>query len=882
LGELRSRIESAEAGSQRLENRRLRNMASVEELGLRIKDAEEKLNSMIAQRAAIVEELQGLRKNLAQMEEKTKGAREGQSLEQKRIETIKEDIFALLQSTSQAGNRKESLNKRKKEIESQTGKLESEKTDLKRSIEEQRAKLDSRVLEMDRIKERRNHNQEKITNLESERTRITERITSLSDSLTKREMEVGVKKGRLASLHDLQNAFSGYGDGVKSLLGDEGEWSKGRIIAALEEIFDTSEKYQAALIAALDDWTDHLVVESMEFALEAVEKLERTGAGRAGFVPVNPEKFTRIQDRTNIPGVESMLDVITVKEGFEKVANLILGAAVIVKDLPRALELFQDTREPLRIITLDGARLSPGGIIAGGSRTSPAAKIISRKSEIRALEASIDHDEHELGQARDTLNDEDLKLSDINGQLESCRAESSEIKVEEVRIRKDLESTEGEMAKTEMRLDVLDMEIQRFMEESAAVLQEQMDLDNRVEQNTQKRNNLENMKAEAQERLAQYEAMMGEVSAQTNDERVKVAQYEEREKSLTREIDSLKGANERTSNQLNALEKEIREDAGEYERLQSDVKLGREREKSLMEEHRQACEAVKSLKEGIRVLAARIQSSETRSSEMGRAINQLREQAHELQTHIVRREQNENDIVEKITERYGIDPQGLAAKEPRPSVEEIATLKGRIESMGQVNLAAIDESRHTQERLNFLTEQESDLQGAVDSLYTTINKINRTTRDRFKEAFDRINEKFQEIFPFLFRGGAARLELSNADDLLETGVDILARPPGKRIQNMHLLSGGEKALTAVALIFSIFLIRPSPFCLLDEVDAPLDDANLSMFNEMLRRLSDSTQFILITHNKASMERADSLFGVTMAEAGVSNMVSVEFMDKEAV
>jgi chromosome segregation protein len=403
-----------------------------------------------------------------------------------------------------------------------------------------------------------------------------------------------------------------------------------------------------------------------------------------------------------------------------------------------------------------------------------------------------------------------------------------------------------------------------------------------VEQNTQKRNNLENMKAEAQERLAQYEAMMGEVSAQTNDERVKVAQYEEREKSLTREIDSLKGANERTSNQLNALEKEIREDAGEYERLQSDVKLGREREKSLMEEHRQACEAVKSLKEGIRVLAARIQSSETRSSEMGRAINQLREQAHELQTHIVRREQNENDIVEKITERYGIDPQGLAAKEPRPSVEEIATLKGRIESMGQVNLAAIDESRHTQERLNFLTEQESDLQGAVDSLYTTINKINRTTRDRFKEAFDRINEKFQEIFPFLFRGGAARLELSNADDLLETGVDILARPPGKRIQNMHLLSGGEKALTAVALIFSIFLIRPSPFCLLDEVDAPLDDANLSMFNEMLRRLSDSTQFILITHNKASMERADSLFGVTMAEAGVSNMVSVEFMDKEAV
>jgi chromosome segregation protein len=224
-----------------------------------------------------------------------------------------------------------------------------------------------------------------------------------------------------------------------------------------------------------------------------------------------------------------------------------------------------------------------------------------------------------------------------------------------------------------------------------------------------------------------------------------------------------------------------------------------------------------------------------------------------------------------------VDPRTVPAPSEPPDEQVIAELKEKIASMGEVNLAARAESRQIQERLAFLVEQEEDLKKAVDSLYTTINTINKTSRERFREAFDNVNEKFQEIFPFLFRGGEARLVLTNEDDLLETGVEIMARPPGKRIQNMDLLSGGEKALTAVALIFSIFLIRPSPFCLLDEVDAPLDDQNLSRFNEMLRKLSDRTQFLIITHNKRSMQEADSLYGITMEAAGVSRVVSVAFV-----
>jgi chromosome segregation protein len=199
--------------------------------------------------------------------------------------------------------------------------------------------------------------------------------------------------------------------------------------------------------------------------------------------------------------------------------------------------------------------------------------------------------------------------------------------------------------------------------------------------------------------------------------------------------------------------------------------------------------------------------------------------------------------------------------------------------MGEVSLSALAEFNELSERHTFLTEQQEDLQKSVDSLQSAITRINRTTRERFKVAFDEINAKFKENFPRLFNGGKAELRLDEEADVLEAGIEIVAQPPGKRLQNIVLLSGGEKALTAVALIFSIFLIKPSPFCLLDEVDAPLDDANIDRFNTFVREMSDISQFLLITHSKRTMEMADSLYGVTMEEPGVSKLISVTF-DKD--
>jgi chromosome segregation protein len=297
-----------------------------------------------------------------------------------------------------------------------------------------------------------------------------------------------------------------------------------------------------------------------------------------------------------------------------------------------------------------------------------------------------------------------------------------------------------------------------------------------------------------------------------------------------------------------------------------------------MEQHEAQAGQIGSLRTESADLSASVEALEREAAVTAKAVKELKESVHSLEVESVRLEQALQGLVEKILERYHVDLRSVACPDSPPDDAVITEIRNKMDLMGEVNLAAISESQQAEERLTFLLEQQADLKKAVDSLYATINTINKTTRERFRTAFDNVNEKFQEIFPFLFRGGEARLELTDEEDLLETGVDIMARPPGKRIQNMDLLSGGEKALTAVALIFSIFLTRPSPFCLLDEVDAPLDDANLVRFNEMLRKLSDRTQFLVATHNKRSMEEADSLFGITMEEPGSSGVVSVEFVD----
>jgi chromosome segregation protein len=274
-------------------------------------------------------------------------------------------------------------------------------------------------------------------------------------------------------------------------------------------------------------------------------------------------------------------------------------------------------------------------------------------------------------------------------------------------------------------------------------------------------------------------------------------------------------------------------------------------------------------------------------AEIGESIKELRprgeacqEEKNRLQLRLAEKRLHLQHLAHNLREKYDVDLESLSAGVSGNAlsrdelVTEIDELRSRLERMGEVNLAAIGEYEELTTRFEFMNRQKEDLEKSIADLQQTIVKLNRICRLRFKESFEAINEKVEAIFPRLFRGGKAKLVLTDDNDYLETGVDIIVQPPGKKLQSITLLSGGEKALTAVSLLFAIFLTKPSPFCFLDEVDAPLDDANIDRFNEMIKEMSEYSQFVLVTHNKKSMQAAEVLYGITMAEPGVSKVVSV--------
>jgi len=550
----------------------------------------------------------------------------------------------------------------------------------------------------------------------------------------------------------------------------------------------------------------------------------------------------------------------------------------VVDDIGQAVEIWEKNGVQVDLVTTAGEVINRYGEITGGSQDTKQDQLFEKRRKMSALKESIDSLERIISDLITSLTEQEAVSEHLSAEIDDEIRVINDLNMKQVRLKKDLERVEAQLSSSKRRSHVLQLETERLTREKNSLSTDIRKAEEVVATQETKRADLDREKEEAGRKVEELTAQIQDKAKCTGEIRVQVAQMEERSRSLEREHRSVTERVEYLERQIAHLKEEADQSSVEEAQLRTEINEANTREKQLMHEHSARAGRIEYLMTMSAELAQSVRKLESESTANGKAVQDLREIVHGLEVESVRVEQTLDGLVEKIVDRYHVDPRTGPHPESPPPESEVTDIRTQLESMGEVNLAAIAERTETEERLTFLQEQETDLKRAVESLYETIGKINRTTRERFRTAFDSVNEKFQEIFPFLFRGGEARLELTDEQDLLETGVDIMARPPGKRKQNMDLLSGGEKALTAVALIFSIFLIRPSPFCLLDEVDAPLDDANLTRFNEMIRDVSSRTQFLIITHNKRSMEEADSLYGVTMEEPGASTVVSVRFMN----
>lgn len=747
--------------------------------------------------------------------------------------------------------------------------------------------------------------------LGSKSEEFAERKIELEDKLNDAEASVETlrtelhrRKSRLHSLREIQEKYEGFARGTRAVMQHSeslaAETPDYEIRGLVADVVNAPEKLEVAVEAALGDRLGGILVNKAEVGVRAIEYLKETSAGRSAFVPfMVPSSGIEFEDRSDglaavgtstapvvpISGegvLGAMVDLVNFEDGYRDVASSLLGDTVVVESLSRALELrARGVRHTL--VTLDGDIVDARGVVAGGSRDSQGASVLAQKREIRELEEIVEALESDLTEATANFVATKSELIKVTKAIEGIRNDRHDGELAITAHEKDLANAQTELSGLRDRLARINSEQLELQDRLGALQHEAVIMAELHENASAAMTKYEAEQLGLIDGLHSAQERVDEMAMVVTEAKVRVAQIGEKRASLEANTLRLEKSQEALATRVSSLSASIEADAERSGSLRSESETI---SAELVDFREKRDVGSVELEEGRRVYEERnsaIQTAEVEVRSLRIQSEKLASGCTELEVSLGNVESDLRHLEENIEDRYHVELGKIVFEyHLRPCVtsedeERLGQRRRVIERMGSdINLTAIEEFTTISERHDFLSTQQVDLESAVAQLDAAIQKINQTSRKLFRETYHLINNKFKVMFPKLFRGGRAYLSLTGGEevDILDAGVEIHAQPPGKKNTTVDQLSGGEKALTAVALLFSIFLIKPSPFCLLDEVDAPLDEANVDRYNEILREMTDHSQFIVITHNKRTMAVADRLYGVTMQEPGVSKLVTV--------
>ena len=862
------RLEISQREAESLLRQQERLVVEQEENARRLASLDEEEASLQASFTALGSELAGVQRQLGEGESHLEECVVSEQELAGRLEVTRNALYALLNALSRAGSQQDEARRRLQALEDRAARNRGDAVAVREQAEEAQALLAALEVTLQGFRERRSGLQQEREELQEKVRSLRCRIEENENALLVRREELNRYRARLDTLRQLEKNLDGYGAGVKALLGESSFQGRfGRMVADLLEV---PARYEAAVEAALGDRLQALPATPGD-ALEALAFL-RQKEGRCSFVlPGFAPDFPPA-----INGVTPLLDLVQPQPGAEPLVAALLSGICLAE----SLEPYLATALPpgICLVTETGETLSARGELAGGGRQALAQGLLHKRREIKELAEQVKNLEvavADLQAERQQLREDQAQTEEELRETEAA-LHRKELKV--VDSEKDLSRIGGEADRFRERLEVLSLEEDQLHEERDELERLLHEASRGREEQESHKTGYETTVAQLQEELQVLRRETATVRERVTSLKVAVASIREREEGSRRSLERLAQLRVELRGRTSLLTGREAEGRQEQERLQSAMERLRIELEVLVRRQEEEKVRFEKVRERFEAGSREIEAQEELLKGLRNRLHQAREALSVLQLKGRELEMQAEHQRQNVLERYRIDlqdaPPVTDATPAGDGERRMLELRRLIDEIGEVNLTAIEEFQDLEERFNFLSSQQEDLRQSLEGLQTAISKINRTTRKRFRETFDQINGKFQEVFPRLFRGGRAELLLTDEQDLLETGIDIIVQPPGKKLQNVNLLSGGEKALTAVALIFSIFLIKPSPFCILDEVDAPLDDVNIGRFNELVREMSEISQFIIITHNKRTMQIADTLYGVTMEEPGVSKLVSV--------
>jgi chromosome segregation protein len=797
------------------------------------------------------------------------------------LEAEKGKLIDTLTRLTSLQNRLTHLGERKEDLQKRIRSHGEESEDVRRKIGQLEEALSEKIKERELIVSLQSIFQEEKVRWEGEIEGLREELGLRQTRRSALEETLRQDRSRYHSLKELQENYEGYEKGVRSLLlrkKEEQERWKG-ILGAVADILEPDPKYEVPLEAVLGQRLQYLVVEEEKEGMEAMAFLKRESLGRGSFIPkrvqgTGPKNRISQEEGKPVP----LSRFVKVKEGFDPIAEFLIGDTGVVESWEEALHWMKNGGRFETLVTLEGDILERSGVISGGSRDRGLG-LLERRREIRDLEQKIKVSEEGCQKAYEEEGHLCEEISEREIQLEGRKKEIQEKSIELLHLERDLEGLKKEISQFHQKMDIVQFE-QRQLEE------EEQDLEKDKREVSAQMEIEEAAKKEGEEQVQSWKKKVEEVreggeelGGRITEKKVLLASIEEKQKGLEVQIQNLSETQVGLREQILKKVRGIRECRAEAVSLREKIQQAEGELDNGLKEHRLKEETLSAQKERVESVLNEWKEVEASSKYLRRELEEVRQKIHEEEILASEVQLKLSHLQESMKERYGATLSASVGASPMELPKEemsarLAELKSSLEGFGEVNLMAIEEYQELKQRHDFLSEQQTDLHEALDSLKKAILRINRTTTKRFLETFHLVNEKFQTVFMRLFRGGQASLVMLDQQDPATTGIDIIAQPPGKKLQNIDLLSGGEKALVATALLFGLFMIKPTPFCLLDEVDAPLDDANINRFIELIKEFSKTSQFILITHNKKTMEMANTLYGITMETPGASKVVSV--------
>ena len=871
-----TRIENNKQNKVRFEKEIEELKTRLEELKEEQKQKEEKKENLKQNREKFAKELEQKEKELAEITKKLSSKELEIEAHKKTVEENTDRKYELQANISEQDINYQNYQKRQTQIKNEiTGNISE--------LDNTRMKKEEIAKEFYEIESKRNKALADLEEVNMEKQEADRKIKDFDSKMNMLLGEKRIKESKLKFLIETEKEKEGYIKSVKTLLKDcetTKELGKG-MHGVLANIIEVPESYQTAIEMCLGSSLQNIVTENEEDAKRLIEHLRKNNIGRASFLPITSvrgKKLEKIKGKnTGIIGIAS--DVIQYSKKYENIILNLLGRTVIVQDMETAIRVAKDNGYSFRIITIQGDVINPSGAITGGSVSKKTVNILGRGREIEKLQKEIKKLDEQIQKLETEKNTYQQSIENVLEIASSLEKQLQETEITYATGKEKMNAIEENIHRIEARLSKLKEEDKKLEEQKEENIKNKKALQEKIITINEENEKRKQMIAEFAELNKDNQIYVDDLNFDITNLKISVSSFDESENSIEEIQQRIVSETESTNKSIENKQTQIEHIIQDNLHLEKAIEEIKEKIEKIKEEVKNSGSKVEELKQKRAEKNEKLAQQEEEINAKFKVIEDLKSQIVKIDVKKTKLEEDINEIINKMWEEYELTPNNVVDYKRPDNIQltqkKVKDLRNEIKELGSVNVDSIEEYKNLKDRYDFMCEQRVDLESTMAKLRKIISDMTNIMKEQFKEKFEMINKNFAEVFKELFGGGNASLTLEDKENILECGIEITVQPPGKKLQNMMLLSGGEKAFTAIALLFAILKINPAPFCVLDEIEAALDDVNVYRYAEYLKKFSENTQFLVITHRKGTMEAADTVYGITMEENGISKLLSMK-------